>query len=206
MRQQNFKRQGDLKLRTFRPTPNHRRNGNTIAEMPLALWFIFLGFGFPLLVLGSLGIRFGLFWEAAREAADHACIAQTFQFVPDDGTGLYTNAQSAVQAATTQAQSVLSTFPGCATLIQPPEIYIGSTQIGTTTTNWLVSTPNTKLNPSQLQTDTYVYSIKVILTGQVNPLITLNLPLLGSIPGLTKGFPTTVSEERIFENPNGLSQ
>src|SRR5258708_27980380 len=53
-------------------------HGTTIAEVPLGLWIIFVGIGFPLFILASLTIRFALFYEAAREAAQSASQAQTY--------------------------------------------------------------------------------------------------------------------------------
>jgi hypothetical protein len=190
----------------LKTSPSHlkrRSNGNTLSEFPVALWIVVVGLGFPLFILGSLGIRFGLFWEAAREAAQNACQAQTFYAPPDYGSGPI--APSAVQAASNSASNVLNAFPGCCTLTQPPDVYVGSTPISSTSTMWSGAS-NTPLSAGTVNTDANVYSIKVVLTGQVNPLFTINLPFFGSIPGLTQGFPTSVVEERIFENPTGLTQ
>ena len=171
-----------------------------MAEAAPAMWILFVGIGFPLLILATIALRIGLFWEAAKQAAQLSCQAQTFYAAPT----FPVSALSAVQQATTTAQSVLNAFPGCA-LTQPVEVYIGSTPMATSLTNWS-NTPNTPLNPNQIDTDQNVYSIKVVLVGQVQPLLTFNIPYFGNIPGLTQALPMVVAEERIFENPEGLAQ
>jgi hypothetical protein len=181
-------------------TVHVRRLGSAMAEAPLAIWILFVGICFPLLILATLTLRLGLFWQAAKEAAQVSCQAQTFLTPPTYPT----NATSAVVVATSTASQVLNAFPGC-TLSQPVEVYIGSTPIASTATTWN-GAANTPLTPAQIDTDNNVYSIKVVLVGQVQPLFTINLPYFGSIPGLTSAFPATVQEERVFENPTGLSQ
>jgi len=179
-----------------------RCSAQVLAEAPAALWILFVGIGFPLLILATLTLRLGLFWEAVKEAAQVSCQAQTFLTPPTYPT----SALSAVQSATTTAQNVLNIFPGC-TLTQPVNVYIGATPISGGSTNWLnAGSPNQTVSAGQIDTDQNVYSIRVDLVGQVQPLVTFNCPYFGNIPGLTEPFPASVSEQRIFENPLGLSQ
>jgi hypothetical protein len=175
-----------------------RRYGTTIAELPLGLWIVFVGIGFPVFILATLTARFALFWEAAREAAQAACQAQTFYNNPP----FPATALSAVNAANTAAVNVLNTFPG-STLTQPAQVWIVITPVsnrGSLAPN--LYGPNMAL--SAVNTDSNMYQVRVVLTGKVQPLLTLPIPYFGNIPGLTQAFPTTVAEERVFENPDGL--
>src|SRR5262249_52886745 len=151
------------KHHTLLSTKNKRCSGAVMSEAAPAMWILFVGIGFPLLILATITLRVGLFWEAAKQAAQVSCQAQTFYAAPT----FPANALSAVQSATTMAQNVLNAFPGC-TLTQPVEVYIGSTPMATSTTSWS-NTPNTPLNPSQIDPDNNVYSIRVVLVGQVQP-------------------------------------
>lgn len=177
-----------------------RQTGSQIAEAMPAIWIIIIGIGFPLFILATLTLRFALFWQAAKEAAHVSCQAQTFYTAP----GFPASALSAVQAATATASQVLNAFPGC-TLTQPVEVYIGTTPISGTLTSWSPAA-NTPLNPGDIDTDQNVYSIRVVLVGQVSPLIRMNIPFFGGVPGLSQPFPARVQEERVFENPTGLTQ
>ena len=78
----------------YRPLINdYRTAGSVLAEMPVALWILFVGIGLPLIVAITIALRYGLFWQAARQAAQSCCQAQTF-YAPPTATAV-----SAVQAA-----------------------------------------------------------------------------------------------------------
>jgi hypothetical protein len=172
-----------------------------MAEAPAAIWIVFVGIGLPLIILASLALRFGLFWEAAKQAAQVSCQAQTFQANP----AFPANALSASNSAYITANNTIQAVGGCS--LNQVNVYIGSTPMNSLTTTWLnAGAPNQPISPSLIDTDQNVYSIKVVLVGQVNPLITFNLPYFGNIPGITQPLPASVAEERVFENPMGLSQ
>jgi hypothetical protein len=175
-----------------------RRRGTTIAELPLGLWIVFVGIGFPLFILATLTARFALFWEAAREAAQAACQAQTFYSNPP----FPATALSAVNAANSAANNVLSTFPG-SSLTQPVQVWIVITPV-TNRGSLIPSLYGPNMALSAVDTDVNMYQVRVVLTGKVQPVVTLPIPYFGNIPGLTQAFPTTVAEERVFENPEGL--
>ena len=112
---------------TTRKNVRYRLLGTTIAELPMGLWFIFIGIGMPLLCLILNTIRYGLFLEATREAADVAAQAQFYTtptsnapLTPSAGgstnTGLPT---AAVTLAQNQAVAVASSFSGLS--INPDE-------------------------------------------------------------------------------------
>jgi len=190
-----------IRKRHSSPFINKRSCGTVLAEAPAAIWIVFVGIGFPLIILASLALRFGLFWEAAKQAAQVSCQAQTFQANP----AFPASALSAVQSAYVTANNSISAVGGCS--LNQVDVYIGSTPMTSLTTTWLnAGSPNQPISANLIDTDQNVYSIKVVLIGQVNPLITVNLPYFGNIPGLTQPLPATVAEERVFENPAGLSQ
>lgn len=182
----------------YRPLINdYRTAGSVLAEMPVALWILFVGIGLPLIVAITIALRYGLFWQAARQAAQACCQTQTF-YAPPTAT-----ATSAVQAANTAANNTVNAFGGCS--LNEVDVYIGQTPFNSLNTTWS-SNPNTPLQASQIDTDQNIYSVKVVLIGEVQPLVTLNVPYLGSIPGLTQSCPATVAEERVFEHASGLSE
>ncbi len=173
------------------------KRGLTITEMPVALWVIFVGFCFPLLCLLLTTIRFGLLWEAAREAADAASQAQ---YYADTGS---TPQQGAVTLAQNVATNVASMFSGvalnsvhCFILITPTNS-AGATSQQPWGPDMCLSTPP---DPSQ-----NLYQIQVVLSGQIQPIITMSGGLLGPIPGLTQPYPIQIAISRVFENPPGLT-
>jgi hypothetical protein len=184
------------------------RFGTTIAEVPLGLYIVFIGMAFPVFVLAILSIRFAMFWEAAREAAEAACQCQTYQNNADvtsvTANGASTATLSAVNQALLTAQQVASIFPG---------VTIGSVQ------TWIVKTPvSQSTSPTAAQvygpgtalgvpadTQQNMYQIRVIVSGQVQPIVKLPGGFLGRVPGATQPIEVTVSEDRVFENPGGLN-
>ena len=171
--------------------------GTTIAELPLALWIIFVGIGFPLFILATITLRFALFYQAARESALQASQSQTFFLDPAAPSTALSCVHQAVQTAT-QVQNSFSGFT-----INSTNVYIITTPVTTSGAGTPVVTgPNTPL--LVVDTDLNMYQIRVVVAGVVQPLVALPTPFFGNIPGLTQGFPVTVSEERVFENPDGL--
>ncbi len=73
-----------------------RSVGTFIAELPLILWVIFIGIGRPLLSLVLTTVCYGMFVQAAKQAADVACSI---------GEGTIRKAQQT-------AVAVASVFPG----------------------------------------------------------------------------------------------
>jgi uncharacterized MAPEG superfamily protein len=175
-----------------------RKAGTSIAEAPLALWIIILAMLFPLLILVMTSVRFGFFWNAARDACKQACQAQRFEsMAAPDGT-------SAVEIANSVAAAAAGSFSGIT--IVSTQVFIIRTDLTTGVdqkmpVNLKLTFPDAPPDP-----DKYYYAIQVELDGNIEPLI--NHPGLTqsgpSIPGLTTAFPVSVSSQQPFENIQGL--
>src|SRR6516164_8074621 len=109
-----MRRQKRVSLHSKLIAPNQAQTGYVLAEAGPALWLIFVGILFPLLVLATLTFRFGLFWAAAGQAAQYACGAQVVS--PSSGS-TQPPVVPAVTLASTTANSVLNMFPGSVTLV-----------------------------------------------------------------------------------------
>jgi len=168
-------------------------SGTTIAEMPVALWLIIV-MCFPMLILATSSIRFAFFWNAAREAAMQASKCATFQ--NDSSVGI-----SAINTADLWATKATSGFPGI-TVTPPVNVYIVQTNVVSGITS--KGTSRQKL-ASAADIDNNIFDIQVEISGQIEPLLRVQLGGL-SIPGLTDPFPVVVRSQSTVENPQGLNQ
>ena len=175
-----------------------------MAEMPLALWILILGIAFPLIIMIMMTVKFGLFWNAARDACKQAVQAQTFSGPPPQG-GL-----SAIDTAENVANNAASSFTGI-TLLPGPDGRMAQVRILKTdliTGNTTILALNQKLTGSEAPADieNFYYAIQVVLEGQIEPF--LNHPGIdlsaAPVPGLTVPFRVTVSSQFPFENVQGL--
>lgn len=165
-----------------------------MAELPLAIWLVILCFAFPLLILATLSIRYGFFWNAAREACTQAAHCQTF--LANTAVG----GTSAVNTANNVASTAASAFTGI-TMTSCDVIIISSTIPGGVITR---GAPGAKL-ASPADPENNQYTIEVALTGQVEPLIRQSGGVMGQIVGLTAPFPVKVTWQNAFENTQGLN-
>ncbi|MDZ4838343.1 MAG: hypothetical protein SGJ27_31560 [Candidatus Melainabacteria bacterium] len=176
----------------------NKRVGTTIAEAPLALWIIIMAMAFPLLILVMTSVKYGLFWNAARDACKQACQAQTFEQSGPTGS------LSAVQTAGSVATAAASSFSGIT--ISNIEVFIIRTDLITGIDQKMPV--NLKLANADAPPDPekYYYAIQVELDGVVEPFIqhpgVANSGL--AIPGLTTSFPIRVTSQQPFENIQGL--
>lgn len=175
-----------------------RIKGTTIPEAPLVLWIIIVGFMFPLLLLATIAFRFGLFWNACREATLTAARCSTFQVDPAVPVG----SMSAVNTANAVANKAVNSFTGI-TVVPPINVYILSTALATSTTS--KGAANTCLAAAADAVNN-VYDVQVEMTGQIQPLVTLSSPVFGSIPGLSGPITVTVRSQSGVEIPQGLNK
>jgi hypothetical protein len=176
--------------------------GTSIAELPVALWVIFIGIGMPLLSLALITVRFGLFVEAAREAADVASQAQNYT-----GTG-QTGQTSAVTLAQDTAVRVASSFSGITLSPDNVNCWIVITPLSAISSNSSSSTvvgPNTSLTSPPDPTKN-LYQLRVDISGQIQPMLAMPIEGFLNIPGLSSPMPAKVSMTRVIENPPGLYQ
>lgn len=176
-----------------------RCSGTTIAEAPLAMWIIIVGMMFPLVCLVMIMFRYGLFWNAAREAAQQAGRAPTFLADPTGPNGV--GGISAVNAAQSVATLSASAFTGIT--LQPIRVYIITTNLGTA-----VVTKNPANTPLSTPADPVnnVYDVLVELRGQMQPFVPMNFFPFSGIAGLGAPISLTACSQYSVEIPQGLNQ
>jgi len=178
--------------------PKNNIFGTTIAELPAGLWIIFCGILMPLLCLILTTVRFALFWEAAREASDAACQAQTYITGTQSGSppGATTIAQNTAYNVSTMFSGITidpDTDVNCYIIITPLASTTSLPPVGPNT--GLTTVPDPTVN---------LYQLRVDVTGQIQPILCLSSQMFGSIPGLTMPFAAKLSMVRVIENPHGL--
>jgi hypothetical protein len=182
-----------------------KRKGAMAAEYVATMYVLWMFLFFPLLNIGTCGLRAFFLWFACNQATMLAAKAKTFNtlvYVPDPGgtpyPGAYDTARArAAQVAgmfpgvnwTTNGQNpavdiLLSPIPNSGAIAVAP--VIGPTPLG------LGNVPDVNL---------YVPSIRVTINAQVSPLVPV--PWF-NIPGLSSPMFLTVSNSAEFENVPGL--
>ncbi|HEY9787075.1 MAG TPA: hypothetical protein V6D17_16910 [Candidatus Obscuribacterales bacterium] len=166
--------------------------GNYAVEVPGVMAIIFLLFFYPLLNLGTMGLRYGLLMTAAREGANAASKSYTFEA----GSA---GKPSALAVAPVAVSNVLSKFRGVS--VQSLDVDIIRTDITTGATTRFEG----KL-PTAADSSRYVYEIETDVTGQIQPLNTYSLSMLGNIPGLTAPAVVRILAREFSEAPDGLNK
>ncbi len=166
--------------------------GTLLAELPLAMWIMFVVITIPMIDLATITLRTTFLVTAAHHAASAA--ARSTYFQTNNGSSL-----SAKQAAQTQATYDLQRFG--MSLTTPVTTNIVTTTVGT---NQTTRTSAPLITPPDSTNNTY--SIEVIVTSQVNPLIPFNLRYFGTVPGLTAPMTITCAAQEFSENPQGLTK
>jgi hypothetical protein len=163
-----------------------RRRGYSVVELPMAMWILFIGLLFPLVILASMGYRTSILYFAADSAARKAAKAPT-----------YTDAVSRVSTALT---TNLATFTGISAA--SPTISVLSKPI----TGGASKITKGKLAPGSVDTSKNLYFVITTVDADLDPLVKFNSLWMGnSIPGLTGPFHLQLSLESYCENPNGLT-
>lgn len=172
-----------------------------MVELPLALWIIIVCLALPLMMLATLAIRWGFFWNAARESAQNAAKCQTF-LADDPSAGLISSVNTARFWATRSAQAftgiTLGPIPG-----QGCQVFILMTDLTGTTSNRPADTPlGSAADPIN-----NVYTIQVQLSGSFDPLLPMPGGIFGvGVPGLTAPAPVAVLSTAGAEVPQGLNR
>lgn len=168
------------------------KRGSTAAEFPLIMWALFVLVLYPILDLTSCSIRSYAVYSATHNAALMAAKATTFRtsFPPNE---------SSIDAANTVVNRIASTWTGVR--VATIRTFLVTTNVTskaeTITSSPLLIPPNTAQN---------VYHIRVVVTADIDPLLTFNLPLFGTVPGLTGPFRVTMQDQNFVENTQGLTQ
>ncbi|MBX3073756.1 hypothetical protein KF913_07510 [Candidatus Obscuribacterales bacterium] len=169
-----------------------RAHGNAIAEMPGVLMVLFFMFVFPIINLGTTGLRWAMLAEAARDGAHAAATSYTFQ------TGS-TGKPSAVAAAPVAVNQFVSKYSGIT--VNNIDVDILATDINTQAVSRFENKLTTPANTQQ-----YIYAMETTVTGSLEPLITYNAPFILSVPGLTGPWTTTITAREFAESPQGLNE
>lgn len=168
-------------------------SGTTIAEFAPTLLLLFCIFTFPLIMFGTLAVRWAFFYNAARLAATQASQCKSFM------TNYSSSQPSAVNVANQVATQSISGFSG----ITMTNI---TTSIAICPLSGSSVTRQTTALAKPADTNTNSYNVEVLLTGKISPLIAAPNKIFGSIPGLTGPITTSARSSVYFENPQGLNQ
>ena len=175
------------------------------AEYVATMYVLFLFIFFPVLNLGTCGLRAFFLWFACNQATMLAAKAKTFNTLILVPAGTGTPYPGAYDTARARAAQVRGMFPGVnwTTNAQNPEVDILQSPIPGSGAPPLA--PVVGPQPLGLgntpDVNQYVASIRVTINGQVDPLIPV--PWF-NIQGLTSPMFLTVSSAAEFENPPGL--
>jgi hypothetical protein len=170
-----------------------------MAELGPALFLLFIILFFPLVCLGTLGMRYTFLIMTVRQAARDASRCRTFQ--NNSGTNL-----SSKNAAIATVTNWFSHFPGVKLANNNTATDIRTyIQIYNRNTN-AITFSNVALTQAQLNTTNNWYNIGVSITATVEPLFENNQAKFGNIPGLTAPFPVTAVAAAVCENTDGLTQ
>ncbi len=166
------------------------RRGNAVSELPGVLWLIFIVLLFPLVDFCTMGIRAALVFSACNQASLAASKARSYQV----GDSTYPSAQD---YALSVAQTDCSSWSGVS-------LNSVSTQILITDINTQVQTrqPGKLTNPPDTASNTY--QVEVTINASIDPLVTVNLPFLANIPGISAPYQLSVTQRNYVENSQGL--
>ncbi|HEY9677324.1 MAG TPA: hypothetical protein V6C76_04920 [Drouetiella sp.] len=164
-----------------------------MSEFAPTMLVLFMVFTFPLITLGTLGVRYMFLLNAARLAAQAASQAKSFT------TNTSTTQLSATNLATQVANTSIGGWNGVSLSNITTNIIICPLSGGSVTRQ---STALAK----PADTNSNNYNIEVLLTGKITPLLMTPKSILGPIPGLTAPITTTARCSVFSEYPQGLNQ
>jgi hypothetical protein len=168
-------------------------SGTTLAQFPLTLWLVFVIMGFPMIIFGSIGLRYVFLINAARAAASAASQCNSFQ------TDISPTDRSAVNIGNQFVAQITNAFTGITVQKTTVSILICNLQNQNLS---LQSVPLTQpANPSA-----NLYDVEVAVQGQIQPLFSMPINIFGQIPGLSAPITTSTRSIAMFENTQGLTQ
>lgn len=168
--------------------PRYKRNykGYSMAEMPAALWLLFVGFLIPLVVFVSLGYRATILYFASDSAARKAAKAPT-----------YTDASSRV---TTALSTNLANFAGISAAAPSISVLAKPLSGGAPVVT------KGKLSAGSVDTSKNLYFVITTVDADLDPLVAVKPTWMSlSVPGLTGPYHLQLNLESYSENPNGLT-
>lgn len=160
--------------------------GNSIAELPAGMIFLFVGIAVPLLILSSISYRALLLYFACRDSCIRAAKAPTFSEARTRATTYFNRSVAGFTeiSGTQQLRIVIKPLNGAA-----------------------ASVVNGPLAPNTVSTSTNIYLIRELVNGTVSPLIAMRGGYFGlNIPGLTSTFNLALRYDALVENTDGLTE
>jgi hypothetical protein len=183
------------------------KKGSLMVEYATTMYILLFILAFPLINLSVMGFRSFFLWFAANQAVVAASKARTYlqptEIPPDI---IY---PSACQAAAKKANEVRSMFSGIHWIESDnnPDVQIIREPINPGSKNAKPEAVFTRncgaplANNDDLDQSSYIYTCRVVIKGQVDPLIII--PMF-DVPGLSKPIDLTVSSQAQYENVPGL--
>ncbi len=160
--------------------------GNSIAELPAGMIFLFIGIAIPLLILSSISYRAVLLYFACRDSCIRAAKAPTYSEAQTRALTSFNRSVAGFTeiSGTQQIRIVIKPLNGSAASV--------------------VSGP---LPRNSINTSTNIYLIRELVNGTVAPLIAMGGGYFGmNIPGLTSTFNLALRYDALVENPDGLTE
>ena len=165
-----------------------------MAELPLALWVLFVVLTLPMIDMATIGLRTTFLVAAAHDAVHAASRAKSFS------VAVSANDPSATQTASSQVTQDISRFREITVTNVTTNMVITDISNGQTTRR---TTPL----PAPADINSNTYSLEVLVTANIRPLITFNAGgLLPGIPGLSAPVAVTCAAQEFSEYPTGLNQ
>jgi hypothetical protein len=157
-----------------------------MAEMPAAMWLLFVGFLIPLVIFVSLGYRATILYFASDSAARKAAKAPTF-------TDANTRVSSALTTNLANFTGISAAAPSLSVLAKPLS---GGAPVIT----------KGKLSAGSVDTSKNLYFVITTVDADLDPLVAVKPTWMSlSVPGLTGPYHLQLSLESYSENPNGLT-
>jgi len=164
-----------------------RKKGYSLAELPVALWVIFIMFLFPLAIMASLGYRAVILYYGVNSATQRAAKSPSF-------TEAQANAAAVITACTANFPNIKASAPVESIQIKPLS---GAAPKFSTT----------KLAPGSVDINNNLYFVVTQVDADLDPLVQFNGGWMGlNIPGLTGPYHLQYRMEAYCENPNGLTK
>jgi hypothetical protein len=167
--------------------------GSMIAEMPVALWLLFVVFIIPFIDLTTVMLRYTFVVAASRDGVHAAAKAKSYM------SDLTANDPSAMSLSDKFARRTAAAFT---------EIIINEVRTRIVVTNLSNGRVTVLEAPLTKPADTAenLYQIETAVTAQINPLIPFETGFFEGIPGLSAPMLATVCSRELCENPQGLNQ
>ncbi|MBK8222487.1 MAG: hypothetical protein IPK73_15805 [Candidatus Obscuribacter sp.] len=174
-----------------------RNKTGSAAEMPLAMFILFVIFAFPLIDLVALTLSYGSVWFISFQAS-HTASTQT-----DFGSALSAALKKTVEFNSSGFTAMLKMTPVAGFQNSGTDLYIDSVDF-MDDTKCLTIGPN-KAVPPPIDLTNRFYQVRACTTYSMDPFIDLKaVPFIGSVPALGRPVALTATVKRCAEFPQGL--